>query len=216
MSENLHYYLQSMGLDVYLLRERNFLEVEKAQNSCAIQLSQLAKEVAACRRCALHKTRSQTVFARGNAEAKLMIIGEAPGFYEDKQGLPFVGKAGLLLNAMLKSISLTENEVYIANLIKCRPPENRDPTSDEIVNCSGYLQQQIQFVKPKFLLALGRFASQFLTNKSTPLNQLRQQIHYYEKLPCVVSYHPAYLLRNPSDKKKSYADLLLLRQLLKA
>ncbi|WP_028389489.1 uracil-DNA glycosylase [Legionella fairfieldensis] len=200
------YYLQTMGINSWLVRQNNSSD----KNS----LLQLANEVAACTRCSLHKTRSQTVFARGNAQAKLMIIGEAPGFYEDKQGLPFVGKAGGLLNQMLSSVGMGEEDVYIANVLKCRPPDNRDPAPEEIVHCSAYLTRQIELVKPRLLLALGRFAGQFLLNKALPLNQLRKTIHCYKNIPFMVSYHPAYLLRNPKDKKKSYADLLAVKHFL--
>ncbi len=200
------YYLQTMGIDSWLLRQTT--------PSCEQQLAVLAQEVASCQRCPLHKTRTQTVFARGNAKAKLMIIGEAPGFYEDKQGLPFVGKAGSLLNQMLHSVGMGENDIYIANVLKCRPPNNRDPAITEIEQCSLYLTQQIDSIAPHLILALGRFAGQFLYNKQLPLNQLRNSIHRYKSIPFIVSYHPAYLLRNPIDKKKAYQDLMTVKQYL--
>ncbi|KTD16135.1 uracil-DNA glycosylase [Legionella jordanis] len=206
MSEQLNnFYLELMGIDVLLPREQE-------NSNCT--LTDLAKEVASCVRCNLSETRSQTVFARGNPEAKLMIIGEAPGFYEDKQGQPFVGKAGMLLNQMLKSIGLTEKDVYIANVLKCRPPENRDPRPEEINSCSPFLLKQIELINPHLLLALGRFAGQFLMNQMLPLNQLRQKVHKFKTIPFIVSYHPAYLLRNPQDKKKAYVDMLTVRQIL--
>lgn len=201
-----HYYLQNMGIDLWVERQTT--------SSCAQQLTALAEEVASCIRCPLHKTRSKTVFSRGNANAKLMIIGEAPGFYEDKQGLPFVGKAGSLLNQMLQSIGMGEEDVYIANVLKCRPPDNRDPAVEEIIQCSSYLAQQIDFIKPGLILALGRFAGQFLANESLPLNRLRHQVRNYKSTPFMVSYHPAYLLRNPSDKKKAYVDLRDVKKFL--
>src|SRR5689334_19854352 len=148
-NELYNYYLQSMGLDVWVPRH---------DVSSRTELTSLAKQIASCTKCELHRTRTQTVFARGNYKAKLMVIGEAPGFYEDKQGEPFVGKAGLLLNNMLNSIGMNEDDVYIANVLKCRPPANRDPIPEEISSCSGYLIQQIALVRPKLLLALGRFA----------------------------------------------------------
>ncbi|MGL5743125.1 MAG: uracil-DNA glycosylase [Legionella sp.] len=200
------YYLQTMGLDLWVSRQSDF--------SCDKQLSALAAEVAACTRCALHKTRTQTVFFRGSSKAQLMIIGEAPGFYEDQQGLPFVGKAGGLLNQMLQSIGLVEDDVYIANVLKCRPPNNRDPQTDEIVHCSTYLARQIELIQPRLILALWRFAGQFLLNKSLPLKQLRNTLHQYNSIPFMVSYHPAYLLRNPADKKKAYLDLLKVKKML--
>ncbi|AWN74993.1 uracil-DNA glycosylase [Legionella anisa] len=200
------YYLQVMGIELWELRQPH--------SSCEQDLSALAKEVAACTRCSLHKTRTQTVFFRGSTKAKLMIIGEAPGFYEDKQGLPFVGKAGSLLNQMLQSIEIVEEDVYIANVLKCRPPNNRDPQLDEIAQCSSYLSRQIELIQPHLILALGRFAGQFLLNKPLPLKQLRNTLHHYNNIPFMVSYHPAYLLRNPADKKKAYLDLLAAKKLL--
>ncbi|STY29927.1 C-terminal part of DNA polymerase, bacteriophage-type [Legionella wadsworthii] len=203
-----HYYLQTMGIDRWVLRQ--------SRRSNEQDLSQLAKEVAECTRCPLHKTRTQTVFFRGSVKAKLMIVGEAPGFYEDQQGLPFVGKAGSLLNQMLQGIGMVEDDVYIANVLKCRPPDNRDPQPEEIVQCSAFLKRQIELVQPSLILALGRFAGQFLLNQSLPLKQLRNSVHYYNKIPFIVSYHPAYLLRNPADKKKAYQDLLKTKILLGA
>jgi uracil-DNA glycosylase family 4 len=202
---NNQYYLEQMGINVWTKRDSR-----KAGNP----LAELARTVSTCVRCPLSQHRTQTVFSRGNPNAPLMIIGEAPGFYEDKQGLPFVGKAGILLNQMLKSIDLNEDEVYIANILKCRPPDNRDPKSDEIEQCSEHLTQQIAIVAPKLLLAVGRFSGQFLARKNQPLKELRQNVHYYNDIPCLVSYHPAYLLRNPSDKKKAYGDLVRLKGLL--
>lgn len=182
--------------------------------SCEALLTSLAKEVAACTRCPLYKTRKQTVFSRGSPHAKLMIIGEAPGFYEDQQGRPFVGKAGGLLNQMMHSIELNEEDFYIANVLKCRPPNNRDPQLEEILQCTSYLEQQIGILKPDLILALGRFAGQFLLNKPAALKQLRNTIHYYKNIPFIVSYHPAYLLRNPVDKKKTYEDLQAVKRFL--
>lgn len=207
MSDLNAYYLQTMGIDRWVLRQQ-------PPQFCQNDLSLLEKEVAACTRCPLHKTRNNTVFARGSAEAKLMIIGEAPGFYEDKEGLPFVGKAGSLLNQMLQSIGLGEEAVYIANVLKCRPPDNRDPETEEIVQCSSYLARQIEFIKPKLILALGRFAGQFLANAPTPLNKLRKNLFIYNNTPFMVSYHPAYLLRQPLDKKKAYEDLRQVKKFL--
>lgn len=206
MSQQLrHYYLQQMGIKTWVLRD---------SPTHKQHLTQLAREVSTCVRCPLHKTRTQTVFSRGNALANLMIIGEAPGFYEDQQGIPFVGKAGKLLNKMLESIGLSTDDVYIANVLKCRPPDNRDPTSEEIKQCCDYLTQQISMVAPKLILAVGRFAGQFLLKAQFSLNKMRNQLHDYQGIPVLVSYHPAYLLRNPADKKNAYNDLLAVRQLL--
>jgi DNA polymerase len=206
MSHDLRqYYLQQMGIEAWVVRE------DEAHYK---NMTQLAAEVSSCVRCPLHKTRTQTVFARGNPEAKLMIIGEAPGFHEDKQGLPFVGKAGGLLNRMISSIGLTTDDIYIANVLKCRPPNNRDPLPEEINQCCDYLAQQIAIVAPKLILAVGRFAGQFLLKATFPLNKMRGKLHEYQGTPVLVSYHPAYLLRNPMDKKNAYEDMLVVRKLL--
>ena len=143
-----------------------------------------------------------------------MIIGEAPGLHEDQQGLPFVGKAGFLLNKMLSSIGISADDVYISNVLKCRPPDNRDPLSEEIAQCSGYLSQQIALVAPKLILAVGRFAGQFLLNVTTPLSKMRGNVYDYHGTSVIVTYHPAYLLRNPADKKNAYRDLFMIKQLL--
>lgn len=207
---NLHpYYLQAMGIETWVAREK------ATQDTLPNHLNLLQEKVSNCNKCPLHKTRTQTVFARGNEKASLMLIGEAPGFYEDKQGLPFVGKAGQLLNQMMEAIGLSENDIYIANVLKCRPPENRDPLPEEIVHCSSYLKEQIDYVKPQLILALGRFAGQFLMNQMVPLKDLRNKIHSFQSIPFIVTYHPAYLLRNPQDKKKAYSDLLFAKQNLK-
>lgn len=154
------------------------------------------------------------MFARGNPRAHLMLIGEAPGFYEDKQGKPFVGRAGVLLQQMMTSVGIDEHHYYIANVLKCRPPNNRDPQAEEINQCRGYLSQQIALVQPKLILALGRFAGQFLMGRASALKDLRCRIHSYQDTPFMVSYHPAYLLRNPADKKKSYSDLIAVKHWL--
>lgn len=198
-----HYYLQQIGIEPWIVRSKD--QSKK-------KLNQLCQEASVCSRCELHQTRTQAVFARGNPNAPLMIIGEAPGFHEDKQGLPFVGKAGALLDKMLQSIGLSEEDAYIANVIKCRPPNNRDPKSDEIKSCSDYLKQQIESVDPKLILAVGRFAGQFLVNQSLPLRKMRNQLHHYQGKPVLVSYHPAYLLRNAIDKREAYQDLLQLKK----
>ena len=200
------YYLQTMGIENWVVRS--------APTNCEKPLAKLAEEVASCQACPLHKTRSQTVFSRGNSQAKLMIIGEAPGFYEDQQGLPFVGEAGILLNQMMQSVGIEDEDVYITNVLKCRTPDNRDPTAEEIKECSGFLEQQIDLIEPFLLLALGRFAGQFLRNKPDSLSQLRIGVHHYKNILLKVSYHPAYLLRNPKDKKLAYADMLTVKQLL--
>lgn len=199
------YYLQQMGIDTW---------VSRAPKGFKTSLQTLALDVENCTKCPLHESRTHTVFARGNPNARLMIIGEAPGFHEDKQGLPFVGKAGALLNKMLQSIGLAESDVYIVNVLKCRPPGNRDPRLHEIDTCSGYLAQQIALVNPDLLLAVGRFAGQYLLKETRSLSSMRNKRHIYQGKPVLVSYHPAYLLRNPKDKKKAYADFLTIKSLI--
>lgn len=169
----------------------------------------LAHTVSQCTLCALHQTRTQTVFGVGNKNADLMIIGEAPGFHEDQQGEPFVGRAGQLLTAMIKSMGLAREDVYIANILKCRPPNNRDPQPEEVALCTQYLDQQIALVKPRLLLAVGRIASHYLLKTKSSLESLRNKLHAYgdTHTPLIVTYHPAYLLRSPKDKQKAYKDL---------
>lgn len=174
----------------------------------------LQQRVANCSMCALSKTRTQTVFGVGNEHATLMIIGEAPGFYEDQQGEPFVGRAGALLTNILKAFGLSREDVYIANILKCRPPNNRDPSKEEVASCTPFLIEQINTIQPKLLLALGRIASHYLLNTTASLEKLRSTSHVYAptNTPLYVSYHPAYLLRAPSDKKKAYADWITVKQ----
>jgi DNA polymerase len=174
----------------------------------------LQQSVEACTLCELHKSRTQTVFGVGDQQADLLVIGEAPGRDEDEQGEPFVGRAGQLLTAMLLAIGLKRDEVYIANILKCRPPNNRDPEASEIDNCSTYLRQQIEFIQPKAIFAVGRIAAQALLNSTETIGAMRGRQHSYEGVPLVASYHPAYLLRKPSEKRKSWQDLLLLKSLM--
>lgn len=180
-------------------------------------LSELAKQISTCTRCALCQTRTQTVFGDGDPHAKLMLIGEAPGFYEDQQGMPFVGAAGQLLNKILNAIALDRSQVYIANILKCRPPENRDPHADEIEQCTSYLIQQIQIIQPKLIVALGRIAAHYLLQNKQPLESLRlSPIHSpILNTPIFVTYHPAYLLRKPEDKGKAWQDWKTIRDELK-
>jgi len=172
--------------------------------------------VANCTACPLHATRTQTVFGTGSEQAKLMIIGEAPGVNEDQEGQPFVGRAGQLLTAMLNAIGYAREEVFITNILKCHPPENRDPSAAEVATCTPFLNQQIALIQPRLLLAVGRIAAHYLLTTKNSLESLRGQLHSvsYSTAPLIVTYHPAYLLRSPSDKKKAYADLLLMKKTL--
>jgi uracil-DNA glycosylase len=176
----------------------------------------LAREVAACVRCDLHKTRTQTVFGVGNRSARWMFIGEAPGADEDRQGEPFVGRAGQLLNAMIHAIGLKREEVYIANVLKCRPPGNRDPQPNEVGCCEPYLIRQIALIRPTLIVALGRHAAHSLLKTDAPLSRLRGQRLSYQGTPLIVTYHPAYLLRTPSDKGRAWDDLCLAKRVVGA
>ncbi|AMV42375.1 uracil-DNA glycosylase [Paraburkholderia caribensis] len=172
----------------------------------------LEARVSACERCRLCERRTNTVFGVGDREADWMLIGEAPGENEDKQGEPFVGQAGKLLDNMLQSLDLARGtNVYIANVIKCRPPGNRNPEPDEVARCEPYLQRQVALVKPKLIVALGRFAAQSLLKTEASISSLRGRVHEYEGVPVIVTYHPAYLLRSLGDKAKSWQDLCLAR-----
>lgn len=177
---------------------------------------ELECEVAACTACELHRTRTQTVFGTGSHSAKWMVIGEAPGASEDQQGKPFVGKAGQLLTEMLRALGLQRDEVFIANILKCRPPNNRDPKPSEVDACEGFLKQQVAMVKPKIILAVGRIAAQNLLKTEAPVSRLRGRVYRYGNIPLVVVYHPAYLLRSPIEKRKAWEDLQLAMNTVEA
>jgi DNA polymerase len=163
-----------------------------------------------CQVCGLAKTRTQTVFGVGDANADWLIVGEAPGAEEDECGEPFVGRAGKLLDNMLAAIELKRGEnVYIANVLKCRPPENRDPHGEEVMQCDPYLKRQVELIKPKLIVALGKFAAQSLLNSDATVSSMRGKLHDYCGVPVIVTYHPAYLLRNLADKSKAWEDLCL-------
>lgn len=183
---------------------------------------QLQESVAGCRACGLCEGRKQTVFGVGNEQAHWMIVGEAPGEQEDREGEPFVGTAGQLLDSMLRAIRLTRHEaapaqqVFIANTLKCRPPRNRNPEPEELAACQPILSRQIELVKPRIILALGRFAVQALLGSNEAIGRLRGKVHSYQGIPVIVSYHPAYLLRNLSDKARAWEDLCLAMSTLQA
>src|ERR1700675_820313 len=185
-----------------------------AAREAGMDWPELRARVAACTRCSLSTTRTQTVFGVGNLRAEWLVVGEAPGAEEDRQGEPFVGRAGQLLNSMLRAVGLTREQVYIANVLKCRPPGNRDPSASEAAECLPYLEQQIALLKPKIMLAVGRIASQNLLRTDVTLGSLRQQVHRFglSQVPLVVTYHPAYLLRTPTDKRKAWEDLKFARE----
>ncbi|MBK7532862.1 uracil-DNA glycosylase [Piscinibacter sp.] len=182
----------------------------------------LREAVTNCSACKLCQGRRQTVFGVGHPHAHWMVVGEAPGEQEDRQGEPFVGKSGQLLDNMLRAIGLTRaqaepaQQVYIANTIKCRPPGNRNPEPEELAQCEPFLIRQVELVKPKIILAMGRFAVQSLLRSNEPIGRLRGRVHRYQGVPLIVTYHPAYLLRNLEDKARAWDDLCLALQTLKA
>ncbi|MHC5033939.1 MAG: uracil-DNA glycosylase, partial [Planctomycetota bacterium] len=207
------------SVDTGRLRKR--LELERMlgvdalfrRSSAAAELRKLEQEVSTCRRCRLHGERTQTVFARGDSCSALMFIGEAPGREEDRQGLPFVGPAGKLLDKMIAAMGLEPGEVYITNILKSRPPNNRDPRPDEVEACFPFLERQIELVQPQIICTLGRPATNALLGTRSSMGDLRGQWHVYRGTPVLPTYHPAYLLRSPGQKKKAWEDLkkVLLR-----
>jgi uracil-DNA glycosylase len=208
--------LAEMGL-APIWRLRNKPEVVQdgnpARAAASIGWVELKQLVSGCTQCGLHKTRTQTVFGVGDQEADWMLVGEAPGAEEDRLGDPFVGQAGRLLDNMLAAIDLSRTKnVYIANVLKCRPPGNRNPEPEEVAKCSPHLLQQIELVQPKLIVAMGRFAAQTLLNTDASIASLRGKVYRYAGRPLIVTYHPAYLLRNLPDKAKAWADLVFARR----
>jgi len=235
-------YLQAMGIDVWVPRvsaepaealplatpkpdtdpipvveipvtvKRDIEHVVETIHSHEDNWELLERDVAGCQKCDLCKTRTQTVFGSGNKNPDWLLIGEAPGQSEDQQGLPFVGNAGQLLTEMLRACGLSRDEVFITNILKCRPLNNRDPKPDEIANCHDYLERQLALLQPKIIVAVGRIAAQALLNTHDPIGKLRGKVHQFGSTPLVVIYHPAYLLRSLSEKRKAWLDLQLAIQ----
>ncbi len=220
------YYLEQMGVQTWLsnqhVAESENIEVQEHVQAIAIQenlsveqqhaassLDELKQTVSNCTKCELHRPRTQTVFGVGHPAADWLIIGEAPGADEDRIGEPFVGRAGQLLTSMLRAMGLAREEVFIANILKCRPPNNRDPQANEINSCGSYLRQQIELIQPKIILVVGRIAAQSLLNVDTPIGKMRGQKFIYQDtdIPVVATYHPAYLLRSPQQKRSAWEDL---------
>ena len=213
-------YLEALGIDVWVPRG----EVSEAATAPAKisartdtltpDWEELRATVAGCTRCQLHQHRTQTVFGVGNRDADWMIIGEAPGAEEDRRGEPFVGRAGKLLDEMLRAVGLDRSTAFITNILKCRPPNNRDPAANEAAACRGYLERQIDMINPRLILAVGRIAAQQLLHSDSPVGRMRGRVHSLKnrQVPVIVTYHPAYLLRSPSQKRKVWEDLCLARQ----
>jgi uracil-DNA glycosylase family 4 len=177
-------------------------------------LEALAAQASGCTLCRLSEGRTQVVFGRGSGAAELVVVGEAPGREEDRTGLPFVGPAGKLLDLLLLSVGFDRESVYICNVLKCRPPNNRDPLADEVKTCAPYLHAQLDAIQPRVLLAVGKFAAQMLSGSETTIGRLRGRVHEYRGIPVVATYHPAYLLRSPSATRKTWRDLQLMRQVM--
>lgn len=223
------HYLDAMGIQVWLVRpssasaaaevhsnnfkEKPFSTPATPSNVGNLNWDALRACVMSCTACALHERRTQAVFGVGNRRAQWMIIGEAPGADEDRQGEPFVGRAGKLLNNMLLAIGLKREEVYIANIVKCRPPSNRDPQPEEARSCEAYLQRQIALVQPQIILTVGRIAAQNLLRTERTVGALRGKKFSYRdtNIPVIVTYHPAYLLHSPQEKPKAWDDLQFAR-----
>jgi len=229
-----HGYLDEMGIQVWVRRDLPAPEyvdaptetqgtdskdeaIEPTREIISLDWNTLANQVKNCDACELSQTRTQTVFGVGSHNADWLIIGEAPGAEEDRQGEPFVGPAGQLLTKMLQAVGLTREQVYIANILKCRPPNNRDPKPEEMALCENFLNAQIKLIKPKIILAVGRIAAQNLLKSDTAIGRLRGQCYHYgeQKIPLVVRYHPAYLLRSPQEKRKAWNDLKLAAKIVK-
>lgn len=221
-------YLQAMGIQPWEPRKKTVKspkqeKVTTRKNTdrltaiSSMDWDELEKAVATCTACPLYKTRTNPVFGVGNRNADLMVVGEAPGASEDAKGEPFVGRAGKLLNSMLQAIDLSREQIYIANVLKSRPPNNRDPSPEEVSACTPYLQRQIALIKPKLMLAVGRVAAHYLLGTNESMGNLRgREFHYGDlRIPLLITYHPAYLLRAPREKRKAWDDLVRVRERLK-
>ncbi|NOY72855.1 MAG: uracil-DNA glycosylase [Gammaproteobacteria bacterium] len=215
-------YLHAMGIEVWQQRADKSSESVNPESTLPLSVDEepppaenrwriLEQQVSRCQACVLCEQRTQSVLGVGSRQANWMIIGEAPGADEDRQGEPFVGRAGQLLNAMLFAAGFARPDVYICNIVKCRPPQNRDPRAEEVAHCATYLQQQIEWVQPELILAVGRIAAQQLLQSTEPVGRLRGKVHQWgeKEISLVVTYHPAYLLRSPREKRKAWDDLKL-------
>jgi DNA polymerase len=204
-------YLKGMGIVSLPASE---MKADEPGQSNIITLAEVRKELGDCKRCKLHRGRKTIVFGEGNEKATLMLIGEGPGYDEDVQGRPFVGKAGQLLTKILQSINLPREEVYIANIIKCRPPQNRNPEPDEIQSCTPFLMKQIGVIQPKIICALGTFSAQTLLKTDTKITALRGKFFDLEGIKVMPTYHPAFLLRNPERKREVWGDMKKIVELI--
>jgi DNA polymerase len=206
--------LTSIGLPREALPAESPLPAAGVAGELPDTLPGLRDWIGDCRRCKLSEGRKTIVFGQGNPKARLMFVGEAPGAEEDEQGLAFVGKAGQLLTRIIEAMGLRREDVYIANVIKCRPPQNRNPETDEILSCQPFLERQIGIIRPTVLVALGKFAGQWLLKTAEPISRIRGRLGEYQGIKVMPTYHPAYLLRNPGAKKDVWEDMKLVRELL--
>lgn len=207
--------LRLSGVQEIFLPEINRKKKILRRSTAFKELLELREQVIRCTRCdELVRNRQSVVFGAGDFQARLVFVGEAPGAEEDRQGLPFVGAAGQLLTKMIESIGLKREEVFIANVLKCRPPGNRSPKPEEIGNCEPYLVKQLELIRPELICALGTFAAQTLLKTLAPISSLRGKVYDYRGIPLLCTFHPAYLLRNPSEKRKAWEDLKRLKSLL--
>ena len=206
-------FLPSLGIkEIYLsLQAKEIFEKMRSKREL---LEEIRQKLGECKRCKLYQTRHHIVFGEGNPEAKLVLVGEAPGREEDLQGRPFVGAAGQLLTKMLKAIALSREEVYICNVVKCRPPGNRNPQPDEIEACLPFLLDQLKVINPKVICTLGTISTHALLNTNIAVSKLRGQIHEWHGIKLIPTFHPAYLLRNPAQKRLVWEDLQLIRKVI--
>ncbi len=206
-------YMKGLGYAGVALSE-NSLRIldDRYKETMAETLDMIRKDLGTCQRCKLHRGRKHIVFGAGNPRAKLVLVGEAPGYEEDIQGQPFVGQAGQLLTRILRAIGLAREDVYICNIIKCRPPGNRNPEPDEIAACIPFLRRQLRAIRPGLICAMGTFAAQTLLETDTPISELRGRFHAYENASLLPTYHPAYLLRNPGKKRDVWEDMQKLQE----
>jgi len=208
---------RSFGIDTFERKTSSGERRNEKEKKDVIEnktLEELRQEVKQCVKCPLHRGRTQTVFGEGSFHAKLLFIGEAPGMEEDLQGRPFVGQAGKLLTKIIEAMGLTREEVYIANVIKCRPPGNRSPLPEEVHSCTPYLARQIELIRPRLICTLGKYATLVLVRKEEPISVLRGNFYDYQGIPVMPTFHPAYLLRNPSAKKSVWEDMKKLKAAL--
>lgn len=213
-----HIELESMasGWDLFAKGKEASCRTEAGDALASVPLDSLKKEALSCAKCDLSKTRKHVVFGAGSLKAKLMFVGEAPGREEDLQGLPFVGRAGKLLTKIIESIGLKREDVYIANILKCRPPDNRNPLPTEIMTCEDYLIRQIELIKPRVICALGKFAAQTLLRSQEPISRIRGKFYDYHGAKLIPTFHPAYLLRNPNEKRSVWEDMKKIKKELLA